>query len=226
MFAGLSAVRRAVLLGAATLAVVSVFGASGYAAGRSKAATAHPAPSVTIPLPAGSTAPSSGAGRRVEVLEATADCVAREAEDSKGNAVSYAPGMAIDDSFETGWRCAHADRHPTLTFAFGRRVSIARVALVPGYAKKDGGIDRFTENGHPVEVRWAFYAGSSTTSFQQVIKDPDPRLRVLDLGRSVPADRATLTIVRTQLAAKSPVTENRTNVMTSQVDFYPAGAGK
>jgi hypothetical protein len=123
----------------------------------------------------------------------TAAAVAAPAIDASGRTVTYEPENAIDSDPSTAWR-ADGDGHGiVLSLDFGRRISIRRIGLLPGYAKVDplDRTDRFAQNRRIVRVKYRFDGGASS---EQTFVD-SPVVQFIDT--SVATRRMTVEILET-----------------------------
>jgi hypothetical protein len=161
-------------------------------------------------------APYAGALAPVDVVNASATCVASPGVDGGGNPVTYLAGNMLDDDPTTAWRCDGDGRGVTLTMRLGDPTTIVAVGMIPGYAKTDpyDHIDRYAENRRISKVRWTFGDGSWIE--QTLSTDPKSRrlqtLRIpkvtsnrvtLEILDSVPGSRDTVAISAVELATTS-----------------------
>jgi hypothetical protein len=161
-------------------------------------------------------APYAGALAPVDVVKASATCVASPGVDGGGNPVTYLAGNMLDDDPTTAWRCDGDGRGVTLTMRLGDPTTIVAVGMIPGYAKTDpyDHIDRYAENRRISKVRWTFGDGSWIE--QTLSTDPKSRrlqtLRIpkvtsnrvtLEILDSVPGSRDTVAISAVELATTS-----------------------
>ncbi|MGH9277549.1 MAG: NADase-type glycan-binding domain-containing protein [Acidimicrobiales bacterium] len=100
----------------------------------------------------------------------TAGAVAPPAFDASGRQVVYEPEQAIDADLATAWRVEGDGRGVTLSLDLGKRVSLRRVGLLPGYAKIDpvDHTNRFFQNRRVARVRYRFDGG---VSVEQALAD-------------------------------------------------------
>jgi hypothetical protein len=161
-------------------------------------------------------APYAGALVPVDVVNASATCVASPGVDGGGNPVTYLAGNMLDDDPTTAWRCDGDGRGVTLIMRLGDSTTIVAVGMIPGYAKTDpyDHIDRYAENRRISKVRWTFGDGSWIE--QTLSTDPKSRrlqtLRIpkvtsnrvtLEILDSVPGSRDTVAISAVELATTS-----------------------
>jgi serine/threonine-protein kinase len=106
--------------------------------------------------PPGGSTPSGPALLIRQGVQATASHTAPAATDAAGNVVTYLPGNVIDGDVQTAWRVAGDGRGERVTLLFDGPVDIARVGLIPGYAKFDPetGENRFVQDRIIKEVRY------------------------------------------------------------------------
>jgi hypothetical protein len=158
----------------------------------------------------------AGALSPVDVVNASASCVASAGVDGGGNPVTYRAGNILDDDPSTAWRCDGDGRGVTLSLRLGAPTQIVAVGMIPGYAKTDpyDHIDRYAENRRVSKVRWTF--GDGRWIEQTLSTDPQSRqlqtLRIpqvtsdrvtLEILDSVPGSRDTVAISAVQLATSS-----------------------
>jgi hypothetical protein len=161
-------------------------------------------------------APYAGALVPVDVVKASATCVASPGVDGGGNRVTYRAGNMLDDDPTTAWRCDGDGRGVTLTMRLGDSTTIVAVGMIPGYAKTDpyDHIDRYAENRRISKVRWTFGDGSWIE--QTLSTDPKSRrlqtLRIpkvtsnrvtVEILDSVPGSRDAVAISAVELATTS-----------------------
>jgi serine/threonine-protein kinase len=101
---------------------------------------------------------SQGPGPRLigSGVQVTASSTAPSSTDGAGNVVTYVPGNVIDRDVETAWRAPGDGHGVTLTLLFDNPVDVARIGLIPGYAKSDPatGVNRFEQNRIVRSVRY------------------------------------------------------------------------
>jgi hypothetical protein len=139
---------------------------------------------------------SPAATTEIELTVMAASCEREPARDAAGNEVDYPPDYAIDSDDQTGWQCQGDGAGQTLELDLGGTATIARVGLIPGYAKQDphDGREWYPLFRRLTEVRWHFDDGDPVT--QELDPDPDRRdLQVLDLPEPREASTLTLEIV-------------------------------
>jgi hypothetical protein len=129
-------------------------------------------------------------------VSVTATCQAPPGVDSAGNPVSYEPELTLDSEGATAWRCPGSAVGQQLVYDFGTPVTLASVALVPGYAKVDpvDGSDRFTENRTVTAVVWMFDYGAP---HEQAIASPSPAMAESELSTGVVTRQVVLEIAGT-----------------------------
>jgi hypothetical protein len=155
---------------------------------RSGSPSDRPTSGATTTAPGGWDGPVTA----VSVDAISADCTAPPSNDSAGRRVTYDPENAIDGKTQTAWRCAGTAVGQTLTLRLAGDTDIARVGLIPGYAKTDpaSGVDRYAENNRITRVRWTLADG--VTVVQRL--DPDPTSRAMQLLRVPRTTTDTLTL--------------------------------
>jgi tRNA A-37 threonylcarbamoyl transferase component Bud32 len=89
-------------------------------------------------------------------VQVTASSTAPSSTDGAGNVVTYVPANVIDGDVETAWRAPGDGHGVTLTLLFDNPVDVARIGLIPGYAKSDPatGVNRFEQNRIVRAVRY------------------------------------------------------------------------
>jgi protein kinase-like protein len=89
-------------------------------------------------------------------VQVTASRTAPSSTDGAGNVVTYVPANVVDGRVETAWRAPGDGRGVTLTLLFDNPVDVARIGLIPGYAKSDPatGVNRFDQNRIVQTVRY------------------------------------------------------------------------
>jgi hypothetical protein len=129
-------------------------------------------------------------------VSVTAACTAPPGVDAAGNPVTYDAQLTLDGVGATAWRCAGSAVGQRLVFDFGKRVTLASVGLVPGYAKVDpvDGTNRFAENRTVTAANWHFDNG---TTQRQTIAAPAPTAATLQLSSGVETTKVVLEIVGT-----------------------------
>jgi hypothetical protein len=82
-----------------------------------------------------------------------------------GNPVTYVPANVIDGDVQTAWRAPGDGRGVTLTLIFDHPVDVARIGLIPGYAKTDPltGANRFLQDRIIDAVAWQVPGLPATT---------------------------------------------------------------
>jgi hypothetical protein len=132
----------------------------------------------------------------LQPVSVTATCQAPPGVDSVGNTITYEPELTLDAVGATAWRCPGSATGHRLVYDFGAPVTIASLALVPGYAKVDpvDGTDRFAENRTVTAVVWWFDDG---TSHRQTIASPGPSPAEADLSAGVVTSQVVLEIADT-----------------------------
>jgi serine/threonine protein kinase len=98
----------------------------------------------------------SSAPRIREGVQVVASHTAPSRPDASGNLVSYNPMNVIDGNVQTAWEVAGDGRGETVTLLFDNPVDIARIGLIPGYAKTDplSGANRFDQERVIRKVRY------------------------------------------------------------------------
>jgi hypothetical protein len=83
--------------------------------------------------------------------------------DASGAFVTYEAAKVLDRDLTTAWRTPGDGTGQVLTLEFERRMNIARIGLLPGYAKVDSFDDtnRFTQNRRVLRVRYVFDDGTT-----------------------------------------------------------------
>jgi serine/threonine-protein kinase len=91
-----------------------------------------------------------------EGIQVAASSTAPASTDGAGNIVTYVPANAIDGRIDTAWRAVGDGRGVTLTLIFDNAIDVARIGLIPGYAKSDPatGVNRFEQNRIIEAVRY------------------------------------------------------------------------
>ena len=120
-------------------------------------------------------------------MDVAASCQAPPSVDDSNVSVTYEPRRTVDGDPGTAWRCVGDATGQSLTFRLvnvGADGIVRRVALIPGYAKRDGatGRDRFVENRRVTQVQWDCLSNPSTSvgSALQSLRD-ERSLQAIDV---------------------------------------------
>ena len=119
--------------------------------------------------------------RQLQPAAITASAVADPAPDACGQQVTYQPENAFDGDPITAWRPpeSQAAGH-FLDVEFANDVTVTRVGLVPGYAKRDpcSGRDYFITNRRILTAEWRFDNGETVL---QTFRIDNASLQFIDL---------------------------------------------
>lgn len=173
-------------------------------------------PGIPPPVPSG---PYRGPIAPVRIATATAACTAPEGRDASNQPVSYAAANVLDGRLVTAWRCGGAAVGKELVMTLPRETEIARVGLVPGYAKTDpaDGTDRYAQNNRITRVAWLF-DGAHRVVQSMSGSASDRSLRTM---RIEPV-RATRVVLRVLAVVAGP--KDTTMISTVRLDQSAAGS--
>jgi serine/threonine protein kinase len=103
-----------------------------------------------------STSPTAPPQLIREGVQTTASNTAPASTDAAGNIVTYQPSNVIDGDIETAWRTPGDGTGESITLIFDNPVDVAKIGLIPGYAKTDPqtGANRFLQERIVEEVRY------------------------------------------------------------------------